>query len=98
MFFKRKKAPAADRPEIVAEESATVANQPDIQPTDEISVESNAAAELETTDQQDTQKNVSSVQQGLNKSRQGFFTKIASLLSTNQLDEDAYDDLEDTLL
>jgi fused signal recognition particle receptor len=97
VFFKRKKAPAADRPKKVDAESSTLANQPDNQLADQISVESDAAPGLDSTGQHDNQESVNSVQKGLNKSRQGFFTKIASLLSTNQLD-DAYDDLEDTLL
>ena len=38
------------------------------------------------------------VEQGLRKTRQGFFTKIAGLVSTRQLDDTAFDELEDTLI
>lgn len=98
MFFRRKKSPTTDSPETVAPDATAVADQPDIKLTDQVSLENDLPSELESSDQQDDKEKETSVQQGLNKSRQGFFTKIASLFTASQLDDDAYDDLEDTLL
>lgn len=94
MFFRRKKNPPSDSPEAVIAEGDAIANQ---LPIDE-SKQSNDSPEAECVDQPDDQDSDTSIQQGLSKSRQGFFTKIASIISTSQVDENAYDDLEDTLI
>jgi fused signal recognition particle receptor len=39
-----------------------------------------------------------SIEQGLSKTRRGFFTKLAGLVNVRQLDDDAFDELEDTLI
>lgn len=98
MFFKRKKNLAADDHEQVAADEINLPRQSSVQPAGQAPMENDASAELEGSITQNSIETENSVQQGLNKSRQGFFTKIASLLSTNQLDDDAFDDLEDTLL
>jgi fused signal recognition particle receptor len=94
VFFNRKKNPANNSSETVVPDGTAIASQPG----DQISLKSDTSPEVVSTNEPGDHDNITSVQQGLNKSRQGFFTKITGLFNASQLDDEAYVDLEDTLL